>query len=288
MKYGASKIMGANDQFVLLCGDDNLHLFDENLKLVKSTIKSPISHYNLVDMVWCEPVQKFIILTKEHAYAFDPFSTQLSSIESVRLQEEEAGFVSCTSSYDRFFIATSQTYGPSYLHHYKLPGFIFVCRLTVTNLVGSDPPPKNSWSTNWATKEQKEGRREILSIRYNQQRLGIIMEIGSDSFLYTLNLTQQPVEFGKTQLPRRKGQLVVLVNSGEWLVIHDGYEDKFIQIALDCQFKAEWESKSRSQSSFFSWSTGFVNLKGDVNNAIMFGSSYLVLLLDDSLALYNA
>jgi hypothetical protein len=279
--------MSSNNQFLLLCGDNNLHLFDDNLKLVRSTIKSPMSSYNLVDMTWCEIVQKFIVLTEKQAYVFDPVTTQLSCIESIRLQEKEYKFVSCTCSNDKLFIVTSASYYPHYLHHYKLPAFIFVTRLTVTDLIGFDPPPENSWETNWEKKKQENDDRKIISVRYNQQRLGMMMEIGMDHFLYALDLTQQPIAFGKTKLPWSDGQLAVLAKSGEWLVVHDGRNDKFVQIALDCQFKAEWEPKSHSQSSFFSVSTGFVNLHGNVTNAIMLGSSQLVLLLDDSLALYT-
>jgi hypothetical protein len=287
MKYGKSEIMSSNNELLLLCGDDNLHLFDENLKLIRSTKNSPISSRNLVDMIWCESVQMFVILTDKKAYVFDPVTTQLSSIESVRLQEKEAKYVSCTCSHDKFFIVTSASYHPSYLQHYKLPGFIFVSRLTVTDLIGSDPPPKNRWSTKWPTEKEEDDKREIISVRYNQQRLGMVIKIDGDNFLYTLNLTEQPIAFAKTELPRSDGRLSPLARSGEWLFTRKGYNDKFIQIALDCQFKSEWASKDYSQDSFFSISTGFVNLKGTVTNAIMFGSSYLILLLDDSLALYK-
>jgi hypothetical protein len=212
---------------------------------------------------------------------FDPVTTQLSCIENIRLQEEERQFVSCTCSNDKLFIVTSESYGPSYLHHYKLPSFSFVSRLTVTDLIGFDRPPENSWSPNWAKKKQKDDNRNIIAVRFNQQRFGMMMEIERNFFLYSLDLTEKPTRFGKTKLPWSNGRLAVLAKSGEWLVVHEGYNDKFIQIALDCQFKAEWESKDYLQSSFFSLSTGFVNLKGTVTNVIMFGSSQLVLLLYD-------
>jgi len=157
----------------------------------------------------------------------------------------------------------------------------------VTDLIGSEPPPKNSWSSKWPTAEQEDDKREIISVRYNQQRLGMMIKIDDDNFLYTLDLTERPFAFAKTELLQSDCRLSSLAQSGEWLVMHTGYDDKFIQIALDCQFKSEWASKDSSQDSFFSISTGFVSLKGGVTNAIMFGSSYLVLLLDDSLALYK-
>jgi hypothetical protein len=171
------------------------------------------------------------------------------------------------------------------VHLYKLPSFIRVSRLTVTDLIGPDPEveekrKKYSWS-------RQADEREIISVRYNHQRLGLMIEIEQDPFLYVLDLTEQPVGVTKTQLLERDGKLVVLAKSGEWLIVQNGYNDKLTQIALDCQFKADWKSKDNSQSSFFGLSTGFVDLKGSVTNAIMFGSSYLVLLLDKSLALYN-
>ena len=279
--------MSASSEFLLLCGDGNLHLFDENLKLVRSTIKSPISAYDLVDIAWCEANRRFIVLTDTQIYVFDPVTTQLSCIESIRLQEKEVHFVSCTCSNDKLFIVTSESYYPYYLHYYQLPTFSFVSRLTVTDLIGSDPSPKRSWDTNWATTKQKDDTRKIISVRYNQQRLGVMMEIKSDAFLYALDLTEQPIGFHKTNLLWCDGRLVVFANSGEWLIVHDKCNDKLLQITLDCQFKTEWESKNQSQSSFFSLSTGFVSLKGTVTNAITLGLSQLVLLLDDSLALYN-
>jgi hypothetical protein len=157
----------------------------------------------------------------------------------------------------------------------------------VTDLIGSNPPPENSWSTKWHTAKQEDDEREIISVRYNQQRLGMVIKIDYDNFLYTLDLTEKPIAFARTELPWSGGRLSPLAKSGEWLFMDKVYKNKFIQIALDCQFKSEWTSKDSSQDSFFSISTGFVSLKGSVTNAIMFGSSYLVLLLNDSLALYK-
>ena len=287
MEYRKSKIMSANNEFLLLCGSRNLHLFDENLQLVRSTIKSPISDDDLVDMAWCEMNSRFIVLVKKKAYIFDPLTTQLSYIQSIQLPEDEAQFVSCTCSNDKLFIVTSASYHPYYMYHYHLPTFSFISRLTVTDLIGFDPLARNYWSTNWAAERQGNDNRKIISVRYHQQRLGVIIEIGSHTFLYALDLTEQPIKFHKIELPWRDGRLVVLAKSGEWLIVHDGLNGKLLQIALDCQFKAVYESKHSSQSSFFSLSTGFANLKSRIINAIILGSSQLVLLLNDSLVLYN-
>ncbi len=283
-----SKIMSSNNEFLLLYGDSNLHLFDENLKLVRSTTKLPLSYHGLVDMAWCESIKRFVVLAEEQAYVFDPITTQFSCIESVRLQKEEHKYVSCTCSNDKLFIVTSESYDLSYMHHYKLPSFIFVSRMTVADLIGPDPileERKKKYTSSRSNPEKD--KREIISVRYNQQRLGMMMKIEGDAFLYVLDLTEQLIKFATIKLPSTNNELAVMAKSGEWLIVQHGYTEKFIEIALDCQFKAEWESKSHSQSSFFSLSTGFVDLKGSVTNAIMFGSSYLVLLLDNSLALYN-
>ncbi|CAF3678107.1 unnamed protein product [Rotaria socialis] len=287
MKYHKSKVMCSNNELLLLCAVDKLYLFDEDLKLVRSTIQTSILSSDLVDMAWCESILKFIVLNEEKAYVLDPVTAQLSCIESVQLKENESCFVSCACSNDKLFIGTSASYYPTYMQCYKLPGFIFVSQFTVTDLIGFDPPPVNSWDTNWATKKQKDDKRKIVSIRYNQQRLGIIIDTFNERFLYVFNLTQQPIGFVKTNLSSVEYQLNVLAKSGEWLLVPNGGYEKLIQIALDCQFKAECESKDRSQDSFFSFSAGFVSLNGNLDNLIMFGPTSLVALIDDSLALYQ-
>ncbi|CAF4169397.1 unnamed protein product, partial [Rotaria magnacalcarata] len=287
MKYQKSKVMCSNNELLLLCAFDKLYLFDEDLKLVRSTIQTSILSSDLVDMAWCESILKFIVLDNKKAYVLDPVTAQLSCIESVQLKEKESCFVSCACSNNKLFIGSSASYYPTYLKCYKLPAFTFVSQLTVTDLIGFDPLPKRSWDTNWATKEQKDDKRKIISIRYNQKRLGIIINISNQNYLYVLNLTQQPIGFVKTKVSSTNYQLNVLSKSGEWLLVPDGSDEKLIQIALDCQFKAECESKDRSQDSFFSFSTGFVSLNGDLDNLIMFGPSSIVALIDDSLALYQ-
>ncbi|UJR32741.1 hypothetical protein I4U23_020200 [Adineta vaga] len=219
-------------------------------------------------------------------YVFDPITMQLSLIQCVRLQQKETQYVSCTCSSEKFFVVTVEAYYPYYLYAYTLPGFTFLSRLTVKDLIGSEPLPTMNCDRIWSTTEHKKDERKIIRIQYNQQRLGILIHAGSHNFLYALDLLAQPIIFNRIELPWDDGRLLSLVHSGEWLVIHDIYEDKVIQIALDCQFKTEWSSKKYSQESFFSLSTGFVGLEGSVNNAVMFRSSYLILLLDQSLAMY--
>lgn len=288
MNYRNSAIMCTNSQFLILCGDSNLHVFDENLKLIRSTKESPISSYNLVDMMWCESLRRFIILSNKQVYGFDPITTQLLSIEGIQLQEKEAKFVSCTCSFDKLFIITSESYYPTYMHLYKLPSIAFISRLTVADVIGRDLEAEEQRSKySWSENSPFVDERQFLSVRYNHQRLGMLLKIKGDRYLYSVDLTGQPFGITRTKLASSDCQFAVLAKSGEWLIVYKGYSAKLVQISLDCQFKTEGESKDRSQSSFFSLSTGFVDLKGSVVNAMMFGPHCLMLLLDESLALYN-
>jgi hypothetical protein len=238
--------MSTNNEFLLLFGRNNLHVFDENLKLVRSTKGTSISTSNLVDMIWCESIRRFIVLSKARAYVFDPITTQLSRIESIQLKNEEHHFVSCACSHDKLFIVTSESRHPCYMHLYKLPSFVFISRLTVTDLIGPDPK-YSQYKYNPSV-----DYREIISVRYNHQRLGIMMKVDRKSFLYSLDLTEQPISITRMELSKSDGKLVVLTKSGEWLILYHEYIDKLMQISLDCQFKTDWKSKNYSKSSFFS------------------------------------
>ena len=288
MNIGISDIMSTNNQFLILYEYSNLHVFDEDLKLIRSAKNIPISSHDLADMVWCESFQKFIILSAKQAYAFDPLTTQLLSIESIRLQEKETQFVSCSCSYDKLFIITSESYYPTYMHLYKLPSLAFVSRLTVADLIGPDLEAEEERSKySWSKNQPFVDERQIISVRYNQQRLGMLLKIKRDQYLYSVDLTVHPLGISQTKLANEAYKLAVIGKSGEWLPVYKGYFGKLVRISLDCQFKMEWESKNNSQSSFFSLSTGFVDLKSDVITAMMFGPNCLVLLLGKSLALYN-
>lgn len=289
VKYGMSASIAANTQFILLFGHRNLHLFNEELELVRSTKSSGLSSEDLVDMIWCESVHKFIILTKKSFYVFDPAIAQLSLIESIRLSPKDEDFTCCTCSSSNLFIGVCRSSDKSCLYQYTLPSLRFVSRSFVADFLGVKPPPQESTSY-WAKQEKisrDDDDRKILTLRYNCGRLGILVEYKNDCYLYSLDLTKQPLQNSITAVPYKEPRLVVVDKSGEWLIIKDAYDSKIIQIALDCQLKSECESKEYSKSSFFSFSTGFINLQGTVKNATMFGTSALVLLLRDSLALYQ-
>lgn len=289
VKYQKSPLMCANNEFLLLCTDGELHLFNTDLKLTRSTEGSKITSSELIDMAWCESLSRFIILTKEKVYLLNLMIMQLLLIEDIRLQSEERRFTSCACSSTTLFIAVSQSWNKSYLYHYSLPRISFVARLSMVDLIGTDLPPSTStWSSLKAPIKEKDDDREIHSIRYNQQRLAVMITCRREAFLYVLGSQRQSETASKTALPWYDGHLCALAGSAGWLLIKENRDQKLLQIDLDCRYKAEWAPKDRNQDSFFTFSTGFVELKGNVTNAVMFGPSHLVVLLDHSLALYQA
>lgn len=279
--------MCTNDELILLFANEKFHFFDKNLKLFKSSSEIPIYNIDLVDMIWCRAISKFIVLTAAKLYVIDPISIQISSIESIQSQDKHC-FVSCTCSNDTLFLVISTSNHTTYLQCYKLPSFIFLSKLTVTDLIGYDTLPQKNYETNYATEKQKDGDRTIVSVRYNQQRLGILMKIKSDYTLYVLNLTVKPITFVKTKLTLWNDvKCVILAKSGEWLIIGNGASDKLFQISLDCQMITESETKPYSQDSFFSFSTGSVTLRGNLDNLVMLDSSFFIALIHETLAMYQ-
>lgn len=121
-------------------------------------------------MIWSEPIQRFIVLAKKQAYFFDPSTSQLASIQNVRLHENERQFVSCTCSDDKLFIVTSESYDASYLHHYKLPDITFISRLTMTDLIGVNTRPKPISNRSSRKEIQEPDSRKIICMQYKQQR----------------------------------------------------------------------------------------------------------------------
>ena len=290
VNYSISKLISTNDQFILLCGRNNLHIFNEELKLVRSTNNGLVSSYDLVDMVWCETISRFFVLKKDKAYILDPNIMQLSLIESIRLDKNDKEFTCCTCSTDYLMIGVRASGDGSCVYQYTLPDIALVTRLLLADLIGLDPPAETNSSSYWSSSSKiKRDRddRKIVTLRFNHERLGIIIAFKSNEFLYCVDFNQKPHRISNTSLPSRTSRLVSVEKSREWLVIDDQYRSKILQISLDCQLKSEWASKESSQSSFSTFSTGFVNLKGCVNNAIMFGPSMLLLLLVESLALYK-
>ena len=279
--------MCANNDLLLLCGDGELHLFDADLKLLRSTNKAKVSSSDLLDMVWCESLNRFIILTGKKVYLFDSTTMQLSHIEDVRLNKDENSFISCACSSTILFVAARKSWRSYYLKHYSLPEMNLVAHLSVIDLIGTDPPSSSSASSYKQRPTKENDARKILSIRYNQQRLAIMIEGSGEAFLYVLGSQRRSEKALHTTLPWTDGHLSALMGSSGWLLMKGKTSENFLQIDPDCRYKAEWASKDSSQSSFFSFSTGFVELNGGVTNAIMFGPSHLVLLLDNSLALYQ-
>jgi hypothetical protein len=264
--------MNTSDQFILLYGNRGLHLLDENLQIIHSITDKLISSVEVLDIAWCIILRDFILITKKNAYIFDPLIAKLSCVEVIRPREEDEKFISCTCSTDALFIATSCSYYPCYIHHYSLPKFAFVQQYSVIDLIGRQLPAECSGSGKTVTKVETD-EREICVIRCNGDRIGLIMKIQSECFLYVVQLMTKSSPFSKMLLPSRNCRMIEMPLSGEWLILCDDYRKTILQVSLDCELKTEHESRKSLASD-------------NVKSIAMLGSSRLVIARGKNLEIY--
>ena len=263
-------MMSSNDELLLLYAGDCLYLFDGNLKIINSVKNSMISSIEILDIVWCELVRRFIVTTKINVYLFDPISYKLSCIESVRLRKNEEKFLSVACWNEKLFIATADSYYPFYVDQYNLPDFKFTRQYTVIDLIGRDLPQELNWGRIETVTEPRRDERKILTMRSNRERLGLLMNIQYKNFFYVLNLTKQPFTSVKVLLPSTDYQISTIAPSSEWLLVRNGYGEKIMQLSLDCELTTEYEN-SREGS------------RDKVSHALVFRSSCIVVLRDKHL-----
>lgn len=253
--YSDPEILTNSNDYLLVYGDKHLCRFDINLKHIKLKIDELRWLDKPLDIIWCPFVSQFIILINKKAYLLEPVTMRSQSIENIRLQKDENKFVSCAYLNDKLYIATADSDCASYLNCYALPDFHFIHRWTVMELIGVDGLDINNRKKSAKDRYMTSGinlfsmhdnRREIVVIRSNKDKLGLIIKINYEVYLYVLDLTQQPFQFVNTNLPLNTKQLTTLTQSNEWLVICDDNNNILIQISLNCEFKTEYNGKKTS------------------------------------------
>lgn len=280
--------MDASNQSILVYSNNKLHVFDNNLKHVRSIEKLDFSENDIVDIIWCQTLEKYIILTKEKLFTFDPARTQLASIENAQFKEKKHNFVSCTCSDDQLFIIISKSSNKNYLSTYKLINFKLISQTLIKDFIDS----KREYS--WSKSKSKYDRYEVKSVRYNHQRLGMIIEVGyNETFLYTFNLEEKPIRFAKIQLSSNDSRLISVTKSGDWLVIENGNggssfnKNEVLQISLDCRNRSKWPTEYDSKNDASGAYEPAYGLDYKVKNMAMMGLSHLVLLRDYTISMYE-
>lgn len=267
--YFGPKILTSNNEYLLVYGDEYLCRFDNDLKYIKTKIDGLGYSKELLDIVWCPFISRFIILTDEKFYLLEPITMRSQSIENIQFQQDEKKFVSCACLNDKLYIVTEGSEYTSYLDCYSLPDFNFIYKWTVMELIGAGPAKTklNKYSTS-------EDSPEITFVRSNKNKLGLIMRIEGDNYLYVLDPTHQPFQFARIKVSFSTKQLTTLTQSNEWLIICDDYNNTLIQISLNCEFKTEFDGKNGIYSD-------------NVTHIAVFKASCLAVIRSKQLELYT-
>jgi hypothetical protein len=124
--------------------------------------------------------------------------------------------------------------------------------------------------------------QEIISIRYYQQKIAIIMQISFHWFIYIFHLYEQPTFLAKIPL-EEKSRMTILNPINQSIIYKDYLSNSFIQISMDFKKKLE----NNQQHHLENYSKGFIDLNGKLRSVALFGTSNLLLLIDNILVLYK-
>ncbi|CAF1123806.1 unnamed protein product [Adineta ricciae] len=272
--YNELEIISANDEILLLYGDKQFFLLDDNLKTVSTLKDNILSSLKILDIAWSSLLCRFIAVTEKNVYIFDPKTCKLSCVENVQLERDEKKFISCTCTGNALFISTVNDGYPFHVDQYNLPDFTFFRQYTVSDLIEAKLSLTGDKLSNKNASKLKTDRREISTIRANRGRLAVIMKIEYKHYLYVVNMTKKPFEAGMTSLPSSGCKINRIASTGEWLMVCDDYNNNIMQISLDREFKTEYEAKEE-----YSYDK--------VKVALMFGSSSVVIVRGDNLEMYQ-
>lgn len=188
-RLNLSNLMICNNEYILLHGNNYLHLFDKNLKLIRSNNDIKIDRNDLKDLSWCVDLNSFLILTKKQIYLMNPLTGRLSFIENIKLREQREELISCSCSENRFYLITCQyNTNTFYLEEYNLPTFRFLKKYSIIDLIGTYLFIQNGLFN-------KNHIQQITSIKYYQQKILIIMQISFNWFIYVFQLYEQQPNF---------------------------------------------------------------------------------------------
>jgi hypothetical protein len=275
-RFNLSNLMICNNEYILINGNNHLHLFDRNLKLIRSNNDIKIYENDLKDLSWCSYSNSFIILTKKRVYLMNPLTSRLSIIENVKLKEQREEFISCSCSEEKLFLITCQLNSNSfYLEEYNLPTFRFLKKFPILDFIGTSLVIQNGVFN-------KYNIQQINSIRYYQKKIAIIMQISLEWFIYIFNLNEQPTFLTKIPLVE-KSRITILNPINQWIIFKDYLSNSFIQTSMDFQNKNE----TNQHDGFSEYARGFIDFDGKLRSVGLFGTSNLVLLIENALVLYR-
>ncbi|CAF3469503.1 unnamed protein product [Rotaria socialis] len=269
-----SNLMICNNEYILISGNNHLHLFDRNLKLIRSNNDRKINEDDLKDLSWCSYLNCFIILTKKQIYLMNSLTSKLSIIENIKLKDHREEFISCCCSEEKFYVITCQLNSSSfYFEEYNLPTFRFLRKFQILDFI------ENTLIIQNGVFNKNFNLEEILSLRYYDKKLAIIMKIGSNWFIYFFYLYDQPF-FLKKILLEDKSRITIIDSLNQLIIFKDYLSNSFIQMPMDLENKFQTNQISN-------YSKAFIDFNGKLRSIASFRMSNLVLLIDNALVIYK-
>ncbi|UJR23601.1 hypothetical protein I4U23_026590 [Adineta vaga] len=271
-----SNLMICSNEYILINANNHLHLFDKNLRLIRSNNDIRITESNLQDLCWCTDANSFIILTRKHIYLMNPLTCKLSSIENIKSSDHLEEFLSCTCTNEKLFLLTCQLNTNMFFYHeYNLSTFRFCQKLRIRDLIGTSLLIQNGLF-------DKYDIQEMISIRYFQQKIAMIMRIGTNWFIYIFSLHEQPILLKEIQLGGRS-RMTILNPMNQWILFRDYLSNEFIRINIDLHRN----SQMNETDLCVDFVKGFIDFGGQLRSVALFGTSTLVFLIDNTLVLYK-
>ncbi|CAF1142866.1 unnamed protein product [Rotaria sordida] len=273
-RLSLSNLMICNNEYILISANHHLHLFDGNLKYIRSNKERKINENDLKDLSWSSYSNCFIILMKKEIYLMDPLSSKISIIEYFKLKDHREEYLSCTCSEDHIYLIKCQfNSNIYYLEEYYLSTFRFLRKFQITHLIGTSLVIQNGSSN------QFQDIEKINSIRYNEKKLAIIIKINSHSFIYIFQLHDQPVFLMKIPI-EDNCRMTILNPINQFIIFKDYLSNLFIKISID--FENDFQL-----NQYYNCSNGLIDFNGKLRNVALFGRSNLVFLIDNALLIYQ-
>ncbi|CAF2456531.1 unnamed protein product [Rotaria sp. Silwood2] len=269
--------MICNNEYILISANNYLYLFNGNLKLIRSNNNKKILKDDLKDLCWSSYLNNFIILTKKDIYLINPLTIKFSIIENIKLKDHREEYISCTCSQDKIYIIKYQLNTNSYyLEEYSLPTFRFSRKFQILDLIGTSLCIKNGFYNQFYNIQQ------IISIRYYEEKLIIIIKIDFNWFIYIFHLYDKPTFLTKIYL-EDKSRMTILNSINQFVIVKDYLSNSFIKMTMD--FENNFETNQFNQNN--NYSKGFIDFNGKLRNVSSFGTSNIVFLIDDALLIYK-
>lgn len=266
--------MICNDEYILINANNCLHLFDGNLKYIRSTNDKTINLNDLKDLNWCSSINSFIILTRKQIHLMNPLTCKLSIIENMKSKDSREEFISCCCLEEKLFLISYQLNSNLfYLEEYSLPTFRFIRKFQIIDFIENSLFIQNGSFNTFSNIE------EILSIRYYDKKLVMIIKIKSNWFIYFFNIYDQLI-FIKKILLEDKSRITILNSINQLIIFKDYLSNSFIQMSMD--FENNFQTNQISN-----YSKAIIDFNGQLRSTALFRTSNLVLLIENALLIYK-